>query len=73
MHNKETVYVYSLFLCGASRSLVLVPTVTVELLSETADPCEEPVKKKQRGRRSEAVSQRLLAVGNKLKHVFISG
>ncbi|XP_038593080.1 piezo-type mechanosensitive ion channel component 1 isoform X4 [Micropterus salmoides] len=45
----------------------------VEPTAETAEPCEEPVKKKQKGRRREEASQRLLAVGHKIKHVFISG
>lgn len=54
-------------------SLVVVLTVPVEPTPGTADPCEEPVKKKQAGRRREAASQRLLAVGHKIKHVFISG
>ncbi|XP_029305438.1 piezo-type mechanosensitive ion channel component 1 isoform X2 [Cottoperca gobio] len=47
----------------------------VEPTAETADPCEEPVKKKkkQKGRRREEASQRLLAAGEKIKHVCISG
>ncbi|XP_032383361.1 piezo-type mechanosensitive ion channel component 1 isoform X3 [Etheostoma spectabile] len=44
-----------------------------EPTAETTDPCEEPVKKKQKGRRREAASQRLLAVGHKIKQVFVSG
>ncbi|XP_039639627.1 piezo-type mechanosensitive ion channel component 1 isoform X3 [Perca fluviatilis] len=44
-----------------------------EPTAETTDPCEEPVKKKPKGRRKEAASQRLLAVGHKIKHVFVSG
>lgn len=41
--------------------------------STVADPSEEPPKKKQRGRRREAASQRLLAVGHKIKQMCISG
>ncbi|XP_070696812.1 piezo-type mechanosensitive ion channel component 1 [Pempheris klunzingeri] len=41
--------------------------------AESADACEEPGKKTQKSRRREAASQRLLAMGHKLKHVFISG
>ena len=48
-------------------------TVPEEPTAETTDPCEEPVKKKPKGRRKEAASQRLLAVGHKIKHVFVSG
>nr|XP_046257127.1 piezo-type mechanosensitive ion channel component 1 isoform X2 [Scatophagus argus] len=44
-----------------------------EPTAETADSCKEPVKKKQKGRRTEAASQRLLAVGRKIKHVCVSG
>nr|XP_033468806.1 piezo-type mechanosensitive ion channel component 1 isoform X1 [Epinephelus lanceolatus] len=48
--------------------------VSVESTAETEEPCEEPMKKKkQKGRRAEAASQRLLAVGQKIKHVLISG
>ncbi|KAK1905133.1 Piezo-type mechanosensitive ion channel component 1, partial [Dissostichus eleginoides] len=43
-----------------------------EVTAESADPCEEPVKK-QKGRRREEASQKLLAVGDKIKHVCISG
>ncbi|KAI3362908.1 hypothetical protein L3Q82_011502, partial [Scortum barcoo] len=39
----------------------------------TADPCDDSVKKKQSGRRREAANKRLLAVGHKIKHLFISG
>ncbi|XP_074501554.1 piezo-type mechanosensitive ion channel component 1 isoform X2 [Sebastes fasciatus] len=45
----------------------------VEPTAEAADPCEEPVKKKQKSRRREAATERLLAVGHKIKDVFISG
>ncbi|XP_042289205.1 piezo-type mechanosensitive ion channel component 1 isoform X1 [Thunnus maccoyii] len=44
-----------------------------EPTAETADSSEEAIKKKQKGRRREAASQRLLAVGHKIKHVLISG
>ncbi|KAK2922149.1 piezo-type mechanosensitive ion channel component 1 isoform X2 [Channa argus] len=44
-----------------------------EPTAETADPSTEPAKKKQKGTRREAANQRLLAMGYKIKHVFISG
>ncbi|XP_059215664.1 piezo-type mechanosensitive ion channel component 1 [Centropristis striata] len=47
-------------------------SLPVESTEETPDPCEEPAKKKK-SRRREAASQRLMAVGNKIKHVLISG
>ncbi|KAM9345094.1 piezo-type mechanosensitive ion channel component 1 [Symphorus nematophorus] len=49
--------------------------VPVEPTAETADPSEEPVKKKkkEKGRRREAASKRLIAIGQKIKHVCISG
>ncbi|XP_069030806.1 piezo-type mechanosensitive ion channel component 1 isoform X1 [Embiotoca jacksoni] len=46
---------------------------SVEPTAEAADPSKEAVKKKQKGRRREAASQRLLAVGHKMKQVFVSG
>ncbi|KAK5853553.1 hypothetical protein PBY51_014695 [Eleginops maclovinus] len=47
---------------------------TEEATAESADPSEEPVKKrKQKGRRREEASQKLLAMGHKIKHVCISG
>nr|XP_019959133.1 PREDICTED: piezo-type mechanosensitive ion channel component 1 [Paralichthys olivaceus] len=49
-----------------------VPPVPVEPTAETTDPSKEPVNKKKKGRRREAASQTLLAIGNKIKHVFIS-
>ena len=55
-------------------SLDLVLSAPEEATGESADPCEEPVKKKkQKGRRREEASQKLLAVGHKIKHVCISG
>uniref|UniRef100_A0A671WIF6 Piezo type mechanosensitive ion channel component 1 (Er blood group) n=1 Tax=Sparus aurata TaxID=8175 RepID=A0A671WIF6_SPAAU len=47
-----------------------------ESTAEPADPSEEPEeekKKKQKGKKREEASQRLMAVGNKIAHVFISG
>ncbi|XP_062286188.1 LOW QUALITY PROTEIN: piezo-type mechanosensitive ion channel component 1 [Scomber scombrus] len=44
----------------------------VDSTSETADSSKEATKK-QKGRRREAASQRLLAAGQKIKHVCISG
>ncbi|XP_026164380.1 piezo-type mechanosensitive ion channel component 1 isoform X2 [Mastacembelus armatus] len=45
----------------------------VEPTAESADPSKEAVKKKQKGKRREAASLRLLAVGHKIQHVLISG
>nr|XP_020463203.1 piezo-type mechanosensitive ion channel component 1 isoform X2 [Monopterus albus] len=45
----------------------------VESTSETADTSEDTVKKKEKGRRREAARRRLLTVGHKIKHVFMSG
>ncbi|XP_056291185.1 piezo-type mechanosensitive ion channel component 1 isoform X1 [Pseudoliparis swirei] len=46
----------------------------VEPTVETAEPCAaEPVKKEQKGSRREAASRRLLAVGDKIKQVLLSG
>ncbi|KAM7384994.1 hypothetical protein PAMP_001097 [Pampus punctatissimus] len=45
----------------------------VEITAETADSSKEAIKKKQKGKRREAATQRLLAVGYKIKHVFFSG
>lgn len=53
-------------------SLVSALTVSVEPTVDNADLCKAPTKKQQ-GKRKEAASQRLLAVGHKIKHVFISG
>ncbi|KAF0027681.1 hypothetical protein F2P81_020422 [Scophthalmus maximus] len=50
-----------------------VPPVPVEPAAESPDPSKEPAKKKKKGRRREAATQRLLAAGNKIKHVFLSG
>ncbi|XP_026212152.1 piezo-type mechanosensitive ion channel component 1 isoform X3 [Anabas testudineus] len=44
-----------------------------EPTAESADPSIDTVKKKQKGRRREAASERLLAVGQKIKHVLVSG
>ncbi|GLD73093.1 piezo-type mechanosensitive ion channel component 1-like protein [Lates japonicus] len=52
--------------------MVLALPDPAEPTAETTDPSKEPVKKKQRGRKREAASKRLLAVGHKIKHVFIS-
>ncbi|KAE8280232.1 Piezo-type mechanosensitive ion channel component 1 [Larimichthys crocea] len=47
--------------------------IPVEATAESADCGEEPLKKKKKGRRRELASQRLMAAGQKIKHVFISG
>ncbi|XP_071337705.1 piezo-type mechanosensitive ion channel component 1 isoform X3 [Trachinotus anak] len=44
-----------------------------EPTAEATDSTKEPVRRKQKGRRREAASRRLLAVGHKIKHVFVSG
>nr|XP_043872731.1 piezo-type mechanosensitive ion channel component 1 [Solea senegalensis] len=44
----------------------------VEATAENTDAGEEPVKKKK-GRRREAANQKLQAVGNKIKHIVVSG
>ncbi|KAK2848626.1 hypothetical protein Q5P01_008460 [Channa striata] len=43
-----------------------------EPTAETADASKEAAKKKNKGSRREAASQRLLAAGYKVKHVFVS-
>ncbi|XP_035462912.2 piezo-type mechanosensitive ion channel component 1 isoform X3 [Scophthalmus maximus] len=58
---------------GLNSSSVPVPPVPVEPAAESPDPSKEPAKKKKKGRRREAATQRLLAAGNKIKHVFLSG
>ncbi|XP_060896547.1 piezo-type mechanosensitive ion channel component 1 isoform X3 [Labrus mixtus] len=45
----------------------------VEPTADTDVPSEEPMKKKQKRKRAEVASQRLLAIGQKIKHVVISG
>lgn len=46
----------------------------VEPTAESTDSSEEPAKKKkEKGRRREAASKRLIAVGQKIKHVCITG
>ncbi|XP_076599165.1 piezo-type mechanosensitive ion channel component 1 isoform X1 [Chaetodon auriga] len=56
-----------------SRKKPKQPCSKVEVTAEAADPCEEPVKKKQRGLKREAASQRLLVAGHKIKNAFICG
>ncbi|KAG7214385.1 hypothetical protein INR49_023096, partial [Caranx melampygus] len=53
--------------------LILDSAVPEESTAETSDPSKEPMKKKQKGRKREAASKRLIAVGHKIKQVFISG
>ncbi|XP_029926105.1 piezo-type mechanosensitive ion channel component 1 isoform X2 [Myripristis murdjan] len=45
----------------------------VESIAETSDSKEAVKKEKKKGRRREAASKRLLAIGQKMKHAFISG
>lgn len=59
---------FQLLLCGA----LFVPG-PVEPSADTPDASKEPEKKKQKGHRREAASQRLLAAGHKIKYVFMSG
>ncbi|XP_041866340.1 LOW QUALITY PROTEIN: piezo-type mechanosensitive ion channel component 1 [Melanotaenia boesemani] len=44
-----------------------------ESITEAAEASKEPVKKKLKGRRREAASLRMLAVGHKIKNLFTSG
>uniref|UniRef100_A0A667X6J1 Piezo type mechanosensitive ion channel component 1 (Er blood group) n=1 Tax=Myripristis murdjan TaxID=586833 RepID=A0A667X6J1_9TELE len=62
------------------RSLLLICPVfgcdcdiLVESIAETSDSKEAVKKEKKKGRRREAASKRLLAIGQKMKHAFISG
>lgn len=72
-------YNVRLLYCGQSL-LGCGSDCSEESTAETAYPCEEPEgeeeekkKKKQKGKKREEASQRLMAVGNKIAQVFISG
>lgn len=67
----ETIPALLSFLLKPSN--VMLKTVSGSLSAEAEVSSEEPVKKKHKSRNREAASQRLLAIGQKIKHVTITG
>lgn len=72
-NHKAVILVFYVMLWCLNSSLVLDSVVPEEPTAENKDPSKEPVKKKQKGQRGEAASKQLIAVGHKIKQVFISG